>query len=204
MRGIVFKPSMLTTLFSNRPVKSRGVVAGVPRRAAVGAAGKAKAAARGRAPVSITSLMIVVCFFDIAFPRKSRIGPPTTPVYQPKNNGSMLTMLQQTDNDDFCSACGGNGALICCDGCVRSYHFNCVDPPVDAGNLPEKWFCQSCATRTQPSQPSPRGLFGQLASGLDETSPVAYALPGSHRDLFEGVGTGPGGEFVDAPVARLK
>ena len=29
-------------------------------------------------------------------------------------------------NDDFCSLCSDGGILVCCEKCVRSYHFACA------------------------------------------------------------------------------
>lgn len=52
------------------------------------------------------------------------------------------------DNDDFCSACGGIGRFLCCEGCPKSFHFTCSDPPYDEDNLPEgSWFCKSCRAK---------------------------------------------------------
>lgn len=49
------------------------------------------------------------------------------------------------DKQDFCTVCGKDGLLICCDGCYRPYHLYCTDPPLS--KLPEaeqKWFCKLC------------------------------------------------------------
>lgn len=37
-----------------------------------------------------------------------------------------------------------------CDGCPRAFHFWCLDPPMEAVDIPEgdmRWFCPSCTTR---------------------------------------------------------
>lgn len=42
------------------------------------------------------------------------------------------------------------GALVYCDGCPRAFHFWCLDPPMEAVDLPEgdsRWFCPSCMIR---------------------------------------------------------
>lgn len=34
-----------------------------------------------------------------------------------------------------------------CDGCTRAYHLWCLDPPMEATDIPEgesRWFCPSC------------------------------------------------------------
>ena len=59
-----------------------------------------------------------------------------------------LTFLHKL-NEDHCSACAYMGSLVYCDGCPRAYHLWCLDPPMEATDVPEgdKWFCPSCAIR---------------------------------------------------------
>ncbi|XP_042353071.1 autoimmune regulator [Plectropomus leopardus] len=46
-------------------------------------------------------------------------------------------------NDDECAACKDGGELICCDGCPRAFHLNCVDPPLTS--IPSgTWQCEWC------------------------------------------------------------
>ena len=49
-------------------------------------------------------------------------------------------------NQDFCSACRGIGKFLCCDGCPRSFHFMCLEPPFRVDELPqeETWYCKKC------------------------------------------------------------
>ena len=50
-------------------------------------------------------------------------------------------------NEDHCSACRSLGALVYCDGCPRAFHWLCLDPPMEATDLPEgesRWFCPAC------------------------------------------------------------
>jgi len=47
------------------------------------------------------------------------------------------------DDDDFCTICQDGGTLMVCDGCEKSYHRNCLDPPLE--KVPEgDWFCPEC------------------------------------------------------------
>ena len=44
-------------------------------------------------------------------------------------------------NEEVCGACGGPGRFLCCEGCPKSFHFTCLDPPVDENDLPEdSWY----------------------------------------------------------------
>jgi hypothetical protein len=40
-------------------------------------------------------------------------------------------------NEEICGACGGPGRFLCCEGCPKSFHFTCLDPPIDENQLPE-------------------------------------------------------------------
>ncbi|SPO43915.1 uncharacterized protein PSANT_01600 [Moesziomyces antarcticus] len=39
-------------------------------------------------------------------------------------------------NNDFCEVCLGHGRFVCCDGCPRSFHFFCMNPPLDIDEMP--------------------------------------------------------------------
>lgn len=105
----------------------------------------------------------------------------------------------QDDNDDYCSSCGGNGELICCDGCTRSFHFSCVDPVLMRDAMPVEWFCNVCRTnRYAAGPPSHEGSsFAHLLEKLDAKNSSAFRLPAPVRDRFEGVRTGADGEYEE-------
>lgn len=108
-------------------------------------------------------------------------------------------MPAQDDNDDYCSSCGGNGELICCDGCTRSFHFNCVDPVIMQDSMPVEWFCNVCRARRDPaSLPGHSGAFALMLEKLDAKNSSAFRLPALVRDCFEGVRTGVDGEYEEA------
>lgn len=104
----------------------------------------------------------------------------------------------QHDNVDYCTACGGSGELLCCDGCPRSFHFTCLDPPEDPGNPPRgEWFCYVCGAARKPSTTGPQGVFSGLQFKIEQRNPVAFNLPLQVRDHYEGVRTGEEGEYED-------
>ncbi|KAI1492122.1 hypothetical protein F5X96DRAFT_424651 [Biscogniauxia mediterranea] len=119
----------------------------------------------------------------------------------PVGNGGLNN---QDDNDDSCYTCGGNGRLVCCDGCNYSFHFLCIDPPMDEGHEPDEWFCNECSQRFYPSMAEYDGAFDQLFSNLERKNPRAFRLPEDIREYFEGVKTGPEGEYEDIPQAKPK
>lgn len=117
----------------------------------------------------------------------------------------LLTHLLQDENDDSCYTCGGNGELVCCDGCTYSFHFLCVDPPMTAGSSTGEWYCNECIQRQYPPIGERKGAFSDLDAVLEGKNPRAFRLPVDVREHFEGVRTGPEGEYEDsAPVAKPK
>jgi len=112
-----------------------------------------------------------------------QLSPPLTP---PKQFGS--------DNDDFCAACGGTGELLCCDGCEKSFHLGCIEPPMSKAEskaLPE-WYCLDC----KPTTARGGAVFSDLFESLGRRNVHAFQLPKDVRDHFTGVNTGASGEYV--------
>ncbi|KAI3395517.1 hypothetical protein diail_1234 [Diaporthe ilicicola] len=107
----------------------------------------------------------------------------------------------QVDNDDFCSACGGNGEIVCCDGCTRAFHQLCHDPFIPHSVLSdedEEWYCWDCSIKRDPGLVKQhKGPWGSLMTALDKKHAVSYRLPKKVREYFEGVKTGADGEYED-------
>lgn len=60
-----------------------------------------------------------------------------------EGRGSYLRQKKRWEQSDECEKCGDGGDLLCCDGCIRAYHLECVDPPLE--EVPEgEWFCPKC------------------------------------------------------------
>jgi hypothetical protein len=117
---------------------------------------------------------------------------------------------QLSENNDFCSSCGGAGFLLCCDGCDRAFHFTCLDPPIqdEASELNEPWFCFICVAKRpvsteQPEKPA-RGIFAPLLNSLNKKNPETFALPEYIRSYFEGVATAKNGEFTEAVKPKTR
>ncbi|KIW29653.1 uncharacterized protein PV07_05451 [Cladophialophora immunda] len=109
------------------------------------------------------------------------------------------------DNDEFCASCGGEGKLLCCDGCTNSFHHACLEPPLNPDEEVEgEWFCPRCVGRRTKQVPHPSGLFGMVIRRVDDIIPKAYTLPSDIRDYFEGVRTGDEGEYEEVGLPRTQ
>ncbi|PNY26867.1 Uncharacterized protein TCAP_03203 [Tolypocladium capitatum] len=107
-----------------------------------------------------------------------------------------------SDNDEYCSACGNAGDVVCCDGCPRSFHFECVDM-VQSEDLPDEWYCNECLIRRFPSRvPVHKGLFASALNNLEKSIPRAFSLPKKVQNRFEGVKAGADGDYEDVVVNK--
>lgn len=96
----------------------------------------------------------------------------------------------------MCAVCNGPGRFLCCERCPRSFHFTCLNPPLE--EVPEgMWFCNKCTTQHNPPPKPPRGLFVDLIDNINRRNPSSFRLPSEIRNYFVGVETGPLGEYVD-------
>ena len=117
----------------------------------------------------------------------------------------MAKHASQGDNEDHCNACNGSGELLCCDGCPRSFHFKCLDPPMDASKPPEgEWFCHVCEAERKPQARASTGLFSKLQANIDVQNPVAFRLPSNVRDFFEGVAMDKEGHYIEVSTLKPK
>ncbi|RDA87686.1 hypothetical protein CP532_3819 [Ophiocordyceps camponoti-leonardi (nom. inval.)] len=102
-----------------------------------------------------------------------------------------------SDNDEYCSACGNAGDVVCCDGCPRSFHFECVDM-VQSDRLPDEWYCNECLIRRFPSRvPVHKGIFASALNNLEKCIPRAFSLPAKVQNRFEGVRAGADGDYEE-------
>lgn len=109
----------------------------------------------------------------------------------------LTNLAQAAENDENCSACGNTGDVVCCDGCPRSFHFECVDM-VRSDHLPDEWYCNECLIRRYPSRvPVHRGILGSALNNLEKSIPRAFSLPKSVQNRFEGVKAGADGDYEE-------
>ncbi|EKD05579.1 hypothetical protein A1Q2_00121 [Trichosporon asahii var. asahii CBS 8904] len=132
-----------------------------------------------------------------------------------KGKGKAAPASENFVNQDFCSVCRGIGRFLCCDGCPRSFHFMCLEPPLRIDELPkeEVWYCRKCkADRAgtkgvdviRAKDKPITTIFKTMAAKLDQDNPQQFRLPQEIRQYFNGVGTGAKGEYLDTESARNK
>ncbi|VEU22603.1 DEKNAAC103620 [Brettanomyces naardenensis] len=114
------------------------------------------------------------------------------------------------NNQDFCSSCGLPGSFICCEGCPKSFHFHCLNPPLDPLHLPDQWFCNECLRKQfeerhgKEKHPRNVGIFGRMLDDLEFTNPAAFRLPRDICEAFEGVAMDKFGDFMDDSLKPVK
>ncbi|KAM5351521.1 hypothetical protein ACJ41O_004244 [Fusarium nematophilum] len=127
-------------------------------------------------------------------------GVPRSMGEAPSTNG--VAKEQVSDNDEDCSACGAAGDVVCCDGCPRSFHFECVGM-VPSEDLPDEWYCNECFFKRYPSRvPVHKGIFAGALNNLEKSIPRAFSLPKRLQTRFEGVRAGADGEYEEVITAK--
>ncbi|QPG73731.1 hypothetical protein FOA43_001044 [Brettanomyces nanus] len=115
------------------------------------------------------------------------------------------------NNEDFCASCSLPGSFICCESCPRSFHFHCLNPPMDPQHLPDQWFCNDCLKKqlTESESFPPKhsknvGIFGRMLDDLEYINPSAFRLPRDISEAFEGAAQDKFGDYLDDSLKPLK
>ncbi|KAJ3842764.1 hypothetical protein F5878DRAFT_555232 [Lentinula raphanica] len=130
-------------------------------------------------------------------PARIKEEPQTVSLHSPEPQVDLL------NNNDHCSACRSQGALVYCDGCPRAFHLWCLDPPmesIDEGD--SRWFCPACTGPKHPPRKHPPGLLAPLIQSIDSAIPTEFQLPDDIRNFFKDVGTSARGNYVD--ISEIK
>lgn len=91
--------------------------------------------------------------------KKGNLGAPESP----RSNSSAKRKLKDEISSDQlsskrkghdgyyyeCVVCDRRGSLLCCDSCPRTYHLECLDPPLKRAPT-GKWLCPKCCEKTDP------------------------------------------------------
>ncbi|GAA5875557.1 hypothetical protein JCM16303_000667 [Sporobolomyces ruberrimus] len=107
-------------------------------------------------------------------------------------------------NNDYCDSCGGKGHFLCCEGgCLRSFHFGCLEPPLEIDEVPEEsWFCKACRAKAHPPPRLPPGFFSELIFNVERENPKAFQLSTDLKQFYKNVAVGLNGEFIDSNEHR--
>ncbi|OAX79552.1 hypothetical protein ACJ72_06129 [Emergomyces africanus] len=119
------------------------------------------------------------------------VAPPIQ-LRAPRRTRKSVAQADEIDNIDFCRLCNGNGQLLCCDGCIDSFHFECLAPPMDPKSPPEgQWFCPTCRVK---------GTMGPLIEAVESMPSRNYELPPDIREYFAGAKTGEDGVYKEVSI----
>ncbi|XP_057510712.1 LOW QUALITY PROTEIN: protein CHROMATIN REMODELING 4-like [Actinidia eriantha] len=87
------------------------------------------------------------------------LEPPTSPSSKRRlknETSSDPSAIKKKGNDGYyyeCVICDLGGNLLCCDSCPRTYHLQCLDPPLK--RIPSgKWQCPKCCQKSDSSGPT--------------------------------------------------
>lgn len=73
------------------------------------------------------------------------------------------------DNDDLCTICADGGDLLCCDGCPRAFHVECVPlPKIPTGT----WYCRYCQNVFQNEKSVERNANAVAAGRVAGVDPI--------------------------------
>ena len=142
-------------------------------------------------------------------PHQSTASLPSSPASQTSPNESEAVKVEDGEsnkvgivNNDFCNSCGGTGELLCCETCVRSFHFSCIDPPVmDVEEIEEEeWSCRVCKPLILSDfhrEEIKDNFFEQLILSNTNRNAMAFQLPLNLREMFARVEFTKHGEYLD-------
>jgi len=112
--------------------------------------------------------------------------------------------LKTEVNDDYCSTCHqSTGCFLCCDSCPKSFHFDCVNPPLDKSSIPEGiWECRECRAKKDPEllkdDSNEKDYWKVLSKNLDRHNPKSFELPDWLVDEYENLIKNPvTGDYLD-------
>ncbi|GAA6027027.1 hypothetical protein JCM8097_006051 [Rhodosporidiobolus ruineniae] len=147
-------------------------------------------------------------------PLAARAKRPKNVKFSPAKTGKQLARRAaapgglpgdvQLPNNDFCDACGGKGHFLCCEGgCLRSFHFQCLEPPLDLDDVPdESWYCKACRAAAHPPPKPPRGYWSDLIYKTETENPKQFSLTNELKGFLKHVASGTSGEFIDSTEHR--
>lgn len=87
----------------------------------------------------------------------------------------------QIKNHSYCDCCNkSDDTILCCDGCICSFHLNCAYPPIAPNEIPDKeWYCKSCSDRLGITELSIKknDPFYEIYMNLKGINPIQFDVP---------------------------
>ncbi|ESW22130.1 hypothetical protein PHAVU_005G129800 [Phaseolus vulgaris] len=82
--------------------------------------------------------------------------------------------FSNNDNDDLCIICEDGGDLLCCDGCPRAFHIDCVPLPcIPTGT----WYCKYCQNIFQKDRQGQHNVNALAAGRIEGTDILEQMNP---------------------------
>ncbi|XP_062105173.1 uncharacterized protein LOC133816873 isoform X2 [Humulus lupulus] len=73
------------------------------------------------------------------------------------------------DNDDLCYVCHDGGNLLCCDGCPRAFHGQCINQPIVPSGT---WYCKICQNQQVNDKSVERNVNALAAGRVPGVDPI--------------------------------
>ena len=111
----------------------------------------------------------------------------------------IIASLVEDGNEFICTQCAMGGDLVCCDGCPKAFHIDCVPALMRDGVPDGDWFCPSCDAA--------QGAEGEEESEEDEGEAKARVVlvtstsSQTSRDRFSTSASTNGGDGAFASTA---
>lgn len=115
-------------------------------------------------------------------------------------------------NQDYCSCCGMVGMFLCCESCPKSFHFDCINPPIDSKNLPDFWYCKDCIKKKIDHNNNENsnhltantGIYAKLFDSIMFQDCLSFQLPKEIIESFQGISIDKLGDYNDDTLKPLK
>ncbi|KIO34273.1 hypothetical protein M407DRAFT_16810 [Tulasnella calospora MUT 4182] len=127
-----------------------------------------------------------------------------------KGKGKAKEVVDDQRNSSVCSTCGMSlsytpTGAICCDGCPRSFHLCCLEPPLEEPDIGKgDWYCAKCSADRGETYENvsvvTAGLLTDLVNHAPSQLPSVFLLPEDIRTYF--LGTSTEGTYIDTGELR--
>ncbi len=75
-------------------------------------------------------------------PLEQNFSNQATSYILPLTASALEACKMSFQNNDLCHQCNGEGDLLMCDSCPKTYHKHCLTNPNES--IAQHWFCEAC------------------------------------------------------------